>query len=181
MKDRIRVALWQSHTLNYATCQMEKGKQSVMPLPTDNFNKCLAILGLTMIAGSFYFWWPIKVTVDDDYAEVLYLSEKAQQPFNVMVSAVSEATAMINSVGGDRSKLDAVQNAFIDEKLEEATPASEEAKVSLDQVLKPLRIAEVRYKRFILASWLCGAVAFLGLILSCYGFYKWGRADRTSH
>ena len=152
-----------------------------MSLPTDSLNKCLAILGLAMISGSFYFWWPLKVESDNDYAEIVYFNEKVATSYSVMAEATNAAISMINSVQGDRSKLDDVQLKFIDRKLAEAKPASEKTQAALDEMLKPLRLAEVRYKRFVLASWIFGIASTIGLFLSCYGFYRWGISDRKEN
>lgn len=152
-----------------------------MSLPTDSFHKCLAILGLAMISGSFYVWWPVKVESDNDYAEIVYFNEKVEESYSAMAEATNAAIAMINSVQGNRSKLDDVQLAFIARKIDEAKPASEKTKALLDEMLKPLRSAEVRYERFILASWIFGIVSALGLACSCYGFYQWRVSDRRAN
>lgn len=153
-------------------------KLPVVTVPTDSLHKCLAMLGLAIIASCFYFWWPLKVEVDNDYAELVVFTEQFQKSYKVMAESTNAAIAMINSVEGDRSKLDDVQMMFIAKKIEESEPASKEAGRLLAETLKPLRVAEVRYKRFVLASWILGAAAFVGLLMTSYGFYRWGQSER---
>jgi hypothetical protein len=49
----------------------------------------------------------------------------------------------------------------------------------MDEMEKPLKLAAAKYERFVLASWVFGAVLVVGLLCCFGGFYMWGRAAFT--
>ncbi|MEE1866894.1 hypothetical protein [Pseudomonas auratipiscis] len=151
----------------------------MVTIPTDSLPKCLAILGLVMIFGSYYYWWPLKVEADTDYVEMRYQTDKYRESYREMAESTNKAIKLINSVGGDRSKLDDVQMDFIKKQLDIATPASKKTEQTMKEMEKPLKLAAARYERFVLASWVFGAVFVLGLLCSCGGFYMWGKSAFT--
>jgi len=149
----------------------------LVTIPTDSLPKCLAILGLVMIFGSYYYWWPLKVEADNDYVEMRYQTDKYLESYRQMAEATNKAIKLINSVGGDQSKLDEVQLAFVEKQLNLASPASKETERVMKEMEKPLKLAAARYERFVLASWMFGIVFVVGVLLSCGGFYMWGKSS----
>lgn len=149
----------------------------MVSLPTDSLWKCLAVLGLIIIFGCGYYWWPLKVQSDDDYAEMFSEQEEFAANYKIMAEATNDAIAMYNSVGGDYSKLDEVQRKFVERRLSDAEPAMKINEAKAKEMRKPMNAALVRYKRYIFATWMLGGGAIVGLLLSVVGFYRWYKQE----